>query len=115
MISFLFGIWEWIWQLLESTVERIEIWFVTRRWEFMPGGLPALLVAGTLLFIVIGQQSKPAVAVAEPYRQAFRAAIDAKDYERAELFLRKLIDLKVADDGSRFQFALLANEKGESD
>ena len=113
MISAVVAALEWVWHLLESFVERIELWFVTRRWELAIAGLPACLVAAVLLFIIRGQQSKPAVAVAEPYRQALYAAMQAHDYERADLFLRKLQELQAADDNSRYQFAMLAAAEGK--
>lgn len=111
-MTFILDILHWLWNLLESSVEAVEVWFLTRQWELAPGGLPACLVAAVVLFVVLGQRSKPAVAVAEPYRQEFHAAIAAKDYDRAELFLRKLNDLQVADNSSRFQFAILAGSTG---
>lgn len=115
MISMIVAGFEWVWQLLESAVERVELWFATRRWELAAEGLPACLVAVVLVFIILGQRSKPAVAVAEPYRQALHAALQAHDYERADLYVRKLQDLQAADNNSRYQFALLAAEKGKTE
>lgn len=115
MISAVLAALNWVWELLESCVERIELWFVTRRWELAVGGLPACLVAVVLTFIILGQQYKPAIAVAEPYRQALYTALQAQDYARADLCLRKLHELQAADDNSRFQVALLSLAQGKTE
>jgi hypothetical protein len=115
VISLFVMIGEWFWSILESAIERSEAWFFTRRWDVATGGIPACAVAVVLAFILIGQYTKGSVAVAEPYREAFRVAVDARECDRAELFLRKLVALQAADANHRFQYALLAEDAGRTE
>lgn len=105
----------WLWGELEGLVERCEIWFLTRRWDRAWGALPALVAALVVGIVVFGQRSKPALARAEPYRRAFRAAVDKRDLPTAELWLRKLTALRMADSATQYQYAELAIQAQQLD
>lgn len=105
---FYFLIWSF-----NAFLQSIERWFFTRTpWWFIQG-LPAVFVAGACLTVVASFGERPGVHILDRYNAAIDAAIASDDFETAELFLHKLLQIDDSRADVRYRLAQLAERRGE--
>ncbi len=100
-----------LWRPIAALGGFLYGWFVTRQWFAMRWGLPALvlllplaLMSGYSWWIGNG-------AVISRYQADVKAALASQDYERAQLFERKLAQLGVDTELTEYRTALALAEE----
>ena len=85
-------------------------WFRTRSWRYLLQGSPALLAVGFIGCVLLAQTIKAPITDIERYRNAVAEAILDEEWDTADLWLRKLVDMGVDDPETKFRAALVASE-----
>lgn len=78
----------------------------------MANGVPALLLVIVLVVLLWRNQNIDTDAVARRYSKATQDAIKAKEYDQAELLLRKLLKLQPKDPSHKYFLAICWENKG---
>ena len=78
-------------------------------------GIPAIAMCGLSALVYWSSQAVGPGEIAERYSKAALAAHQAGEYQTAELWLRKILQLKPGDRGARYRMALIAIENKEYD
>ncbi|MEL6109683.1 MAG: hypothetical protein AAFU85_27045, partial [Planctomycetota bacterium] len=78
-------------------------------------GIPAIACCGLCALIYWSSQAVSRGEIAERYSKAALAAHQQGEYRTAELWLRKILQLKPGDRGARHRMALIAIENKEYD
>jgi predicted Zn-dependent protease len=103
------------WRPVAAVAGFLYAWLVTRTYRQFLWGLPALLlflpVASVALWGAFGHSE----SIAEQYRVAVAAARDEQDYDRMQLFERKLVQLGVDTDRTNYGTALSLEDEGKLD
>lgn len=101
-----------IWRPFAAIGGFFIAWVNTRYWRGMLWGVPAAV----LLVPVLALTAKTMIAgqggLIEPYKQAVKEAIEAKDYERAQLYEQKLAQLGEDTQLANYRTALSFAEEG---
>lgn len=88
-------------------------WCETRDFRRLWRGLPAVLLAGVLLLLLVWQKRPPSRGLIETYRDKAQQATHAEDFELADFYFRKLEQLAPGDRRVRYDHALLHAARGE--
>lgn len=110
-------------RLLSSVVVRpivivsraVGSWFKRRRFRRLLIGSPALIVAGVLLTAILWQANKPKASIVSRYRTAAYKALRQQDWESADLYLRKLLQIDATDREARYHYALVFQGRGDQE
>ena len=95
-----------------AVLRNTGAWVRTREPRFLVQGLPALLVFGLIGFVLFAQTIKPEIKTIDRYRGLVEDAVQEQDWDSAALWLRKLNQLGLEDDETRFRTAVVAKELG---
>jgi Tfp pilus assembly protein PilF len=88
-------------------------WRDTRPWKALLGGLPALLVAGTaLVILLIGQLTDTTVRL-DIYDQAAVRALKQEDFAAADVYFRRMAVMNDSSPKGLYGVALAAAGRGE--
>ena len=90
-------------------------WWQTRSVRMLLGGLPAILIAGVTLVSVYVARAVPSSDLVDAYRRAAIHAIEACDFEMAELCFRRLDWLQHDFPVGRFELAQMMLEDDEKE
>jgi tetratricopeptide (TPR) repeat protein len=91
----------------------VQAWFFTRTPRWLVQGLPAVFVAGACVTVMANFGIRPRVHVLDRYNAAIDDAMRRGDYEAAELYLHKLLQLDESRADVRYRLAQLAQLRGE--
>ena len=101
----------WLCSLLFGWVVE---WLRTRQVRYLAQGTPAMLVAGLIGLVLSAQAIKPQIRDVERYRSATLSALAEEDWEAADVWQRKLVQLGVTDPEDRLQMAHVALRLGRA-
>ena len=87
-------------------------WLVTRPLHFLFAALPAILLSGAVLLIVLLQPKSPEDVVVR-YQSAVARALQERDMSAAEVYALKLAQLDESSCEARFALARVAEEKND--
>ena len=98
-----------IWRPIAAIGGFFYAWGATRNYKQMLWGLPALLLMMPFVLVLAKTVVFGNVNVASQYRMAVKEALEVKDYDRAQLYERKLaqlgVDTKLTDYRTAEAFA----------
>lgn len=104
-----------IWRPIAAMGAFVQAWFVTRNWRQVGWGLPALLMLLPFAAVWGSTAWFGNGAVISSYRIAVKKALDKHDYDRAQLYERKLAQLGVDTKLTEFRTALAHAKEEEFD
>jgi tetratricopeptide (TPR) repeat protein len=102
-----------LWYPFAAVLGFVSAWLATRDYKQLLWGLPVLLALLPLAAIAGWTLIRGNDGIAAQYRLAVKEAREKKDYERVELFERKLAQLGVATELTDYQTALALAQDGE--
>ncbi|TWU25805.1 tetratricopeptide repeat protein [Bythopirellula polymerisocia] len=100
-----------IWRPFAALGGFLHAWFVTRNWRHLVWGLPALVMLLPFAIVLGAAAWNGQGKVVGRYQTAVREALEAKDYERAQLYERKLAQLGVDTQLTAYRTALALAEE----
>jgi tetratricopeptide (TPR) repeat protein len=84
-----------VWRPIAAIGGFLHAWAETRNYKQMLWGLPAVVMLLPFLLVLVKTVVFGHASAASQYRLAVKEALEAKDYERSQLFERKLAQLGV--------------------
>ena len=95
---------------LSAPFRWLGVWIRSRSWRYLLQGSPALLAVGFIACVLFAQTIKAPITDIQRYSNAILEAIDEEEWETADLWLRKLVQMGVDDNETKFRAALVASE-----
>ena len=101
----------WLWAPFVALIAFFQAWVKTRSYKHLAWGLPVVIVVAPVLAATAWTNTRGKGRVVGGYQIALKRALDDKDFERAQLYQRKLAQLGSESQTSEFQSAVaLAND-----
>jgi tetratricopeptide (TPR) repeat protein len=102
-----------VWYPLAAVLGFMSAWLATRSYKQLLWGLPVFVLLLPLAAIGGWTVLRGNESIAAQYRLAVKEAREKKDYERVQLYERKLAQLGVATELTDYQTALALAQDGE--
>lgn len=104
-----------LWRPFAAIFGFLHAWLVTRNWRQLVWGLPAVVMLLPFAIVLGSAAWSGQGKVIGRYKTAVREALEAKDYERAQLYERKLAQLGVDTQLTTYRTALALAEEDKLD
>lgn len=98
---------KWVWT-------QAEIWWKGRKLKNLLFGLPALALIGGCTYLVISYQATSRFSRAETYLAAGQTALRQQNWEKANLFLGRAIELGINSNEVKYTLALAAEKTNDN-
>ena len=108
LFAWIAGLFAWIAEVVLVPVWFFLDWCFSREWKSLAGGLPAILVGGAALTILLIGRCTSNGNWLNAYGEAAAASLEHKDYVAAELYYRRMALLDDAAPATIYGMALAA-------
>ncbi len=102
-----------LWNAFRTGIVFVSCWLGTRHYWHLVLGIPAFLLALPLAYCMIRLPFYSNITKAKLYRVAVQGALQEKDYDTADLYLRKLHQLGAMTEAVEYQAACKTHESGD--